>query len=110
MKNSVFPAITFPTICKPNRGNYAKTACEEVGRLHFSISKDVVTLINPSIGINVNILPWFRITANAGYRFTGGVGDKTYDNSNKLIFDADDYNAPTFSLSFFLVGLKSAHL
>lgn len=71
-----------------------------------SYHKDRVTVINPSIGLNVNILPWFRITANVGYRFIGGVGDKTYDDSNQLIFDADDYNAPTFSFSFLFGGFK----
>ena len=69
-----------------------------------SYHSDVVTVINPSIGVNLNILKWFRISANAGYRFVGAVGDKTYDNNNNLIFDSKDYNAPTFSLSFLFGG------
>lgn len=69
-----------------------------------SYHEDMVIVLTPSVGVNLNLLKWFRISANAGYRYVGGVGDKTYDNSSELIFDGQDYNAPVFSLSFLFGG------
>ncbi|MCF8231119.1 MAG: hypothetical protein K9J27_02940 [Bacteroidales bacterium] len=87
-------------------GELALTESLDEYDMFDSYHKDQVLVLTPSVGINVNILPWFRIAANAGYRLTSGVGDKTYNNSEELIFKSKDYNAPSFSLSFLFGGFN----
>lgn len=89
---------------KIGAGSLSLTESLDEYEMMESYHEDMVIVLTPSVGINLNVLEWFRISANAGYRYVGGVGDKTYDNSSELIFDGQDYNAPVFSLSFLFGG------
>lgn len=71
-----------------------------------SYHRDAVFVMSPSVGVDVNILPWFRIAANAGYRVVSGVSGKTYDDSDKKIFKSEDYNGAVFSMSFLFGNFK----
>jgi hypothetical protein len=56
---------------------------------------DAVFVVNPEIGLEVNILHWFRIAATGGYRFVGGIEEGRLPGIEK-----DAFNSPTFALTF----------
>ncbi len=56
---------------------------------------DGVFVVNPEIGVELNLLHWFRVAATGGYRFVTGVEDERLPG-----IGSNDFNSPTFALTF----------
>ena len=59
--------------------------------VYDNLYDDLVFVAIPSIGVQMNILPWFRVSLDAGYRHIGNVENKTEEITGQAVFDAKDY-------------------
>ena len=62
-----------------------------LGLLNNEIYNEPVISLAPEIGLGINLLPWWRIHLDVGYRFLG---------ADKRIMDSADADSFTFSLGF----------
>jgi hypothetical protein len=56
---------------------------------------DGVFVINPEVGVELNVLHWFRIAGTVGYRFVEGIEPNRLPDISE-----NDFNSPTFALTF----------
>jgi hypothetical protein len=62
-----------------------------LGLFNNEIYNEPVITVAPEIGLGINLLPWWRVHLDAGYRFLG---------ADKRIIDSADADSFTFSLGF----------
>lgn len=67
-----------------------------------NIHNDYVFVAIPTVGINLNVTPWFRLGFDVGYRFVGGISDQTFAMNGEKIYNSQDYRGlhTTVSLLF----------
>ncbi len=65
---------------------------DEAGFSQFSES---VFVIQPEVGVEVNLFRWFRIALTGSYRAVGGIQSKNLDGMTN-----NDFNAPSMALTF----------
>ncbi len=70
--------------------------------VYDNLYDDLVFVAIPSVGVQMNILPWFRVSLDAGYRHVGNVDNKTDQITGQPVFEAKDYRGlhTTFGLMF----------
>jgi len=69
----------------------ALTLADSFETMYDELYHDVVFVAIPSAGVEINILPWFRVSLDAGYRHVGGLEKTVDDNTGLRIFNSNDY-------------------
>ena len=91
----VYPSYKVAHLYSAVKTGWGAARLSDFNQPYDADDSDGVFVVNPEIGLEINVLHWFRIAATGGYRFVGGIEDGRLPGIEK-----DAFNSPTFALTF----------
>ena len=83
-------------------------SADDLHTQHDNLKTDLIYAFMPEAGLEVNIAPWFKLNAGAGYHYLTGTDGETYptETSERVAYQASDYTTPYFNLTFIFGWFK----